>query len=199
MKIAILGAGTVGRTLGKAWAACGHEIIFGRRAPDAAMSRETTVREAARSGDVIVLATPWGAVAETLAAAGNLMGKVLLDATNPLLPGLSGLDAVAAGSAGEQVGAWAPGARVVKIFNTAGYNVMADPVFGNERASMFYCGDDAEAKTVAAQLATEAGFEPVDAGPLTQSRLLEPLALLWITMAMKYGQGREIAFRLLRR
>ena len=127
------------------------------------------------------------------------MGKILLDCTNPLLPGLGGLEVGQNTSGAESVAQWAPGARVVKIFNTVGYNIMANPAFGNERASMLLCGDDAEAKRVASGLAEDAGFEPVDAGPLTQARLLEPFALLWITMALKYGHGREMAFRLLRR
>jgi predicted dinucleotide-binding enzyme len=63
---------------------------------------------------------------------------------------------------------------------------------------MFYCGDDAGAKQVAAALASDLGFDPVDAGPLTSARLLEPLAMLWISLAIR-GQGREIAFRLMRR
>jgi predicted dinucleotide-binding enzyme len=199
MKIAILGAGNVGRTLGKVWASRGHEILYGRRQPDPGQLTETTVREATRDGDVLVLTTPWGAAQETLAGASTLMGKILLDCTNPLLPGLGGLEVGHNTSGAECVAQWAPGARVVKIFNTVGYNIMANPVFGNERASMLFCGDDPEAKRVAAGLAEDAGFEPVDAGPLTQARLLEPFALLWITMALKHGHGRDMAFRLLRR
>ena len=91
------------------------------------------------------------------------------------------------------------GAKVVKIFNTVGFNVMADPRFGENRAILFYCGDDPASKKTAAQLAAELGFEPLDAGPLKQARLLEPFALLWITLANFYGYSRDIAFDLLRR
>jgi 8-hydroxy-5-deazaflavin:NADPH oxidoreductase len=76
---------------------------------------------------------------------------------------------------------------------------MTTPRFGDQRASMFLCGDDAAAKQVVAGLATALGFEPVDAGPLTQARLLEPLALLWISMVYAYGHGPNIAFRLIRK
>jgi predicted dinucleotide-binding enzyme len=76
---------------------------------------------------------------------------------------------------------------------------MADPRYGGEGVTMFYCGDDAAAKEVAARLAADLGFEPVDAGPLAAARLLEPLALLWISLAYRQGLGREIAFKLLRR
>jgi predicted dinucleotide-binding enzyme len=76
---------------------------------------------------------------------------------------------------------------------------MADPHFPEGPATMFHCGGDAPAKAIAAQLAKDLGFEPVDAGPLTQARLLEPLALLWITLAYRQGLGREFAFRLVHR
>ena len=94
---------------------------------------------------------------------------------------------------------WAAGAKVVKAFNTIGAQHMANPRFGGQSASMFICGDDAAAKKTVATLAEALGFEPVDAGPLTQARLLEPLAMLWISMAYAYGHGANIAFRLLRR
>ena len=76
---------------------------------------------------------------------------------------------------------------------------MADPSFPDGPASMLIAGNDAEAKAVVETMARDIGFDPVDAGPLDQSRLLEAMAWLWITMAMKYGQGREIAFRLMHR
>jgi 8-hydroxy-5-deazaflavin:NADPH oxidoreductase len=88
---------------------------------------------------------------------------------------------------------------VVKAFNTIGALHMTNPWFGDQRASMFFCGDDATAKQTVAALAEALGFEPVDAGPLTQARLLEPLAMLWISMAYAYGRGPNIAFRLLRK
>jgi len=75
---------------------------------------------------------------------------------------------------------------------------MADPVFGDAAAQMFYCGDDADAKAVAHRLAAELGFDPKDAGGLAQARLLEPLALLWIRLAFG-GWGREISWHMLRR
>jgi hypothetical protein len=87
----------------------------------------------------------------------------------------------------------------VKAFNTTGAHNMADPRFGGQSASMFVCGDDAGAKRTVAALAEALGFEPVDAGPLTQARLLEPVAMLWISMALAHGHGPGIAFKLLRR
>jgi hypothetical protein len=76
---------------------------------------------------------------------------------------------------------------------------MANPSFGSERPALLYCGDDAAAKQTTKQLAEGIGFEALDAGPLAQARLLEPFALLWISLALKYGYGRDMAFKLLRR
>ena len=146
-----------------------------------------------------MLATPWQADKEALESLGVLGGKILIDATNPVLPRLKGLEVGTSTSAGELVAGWARGAKVVKAFNTVGFNIMANPAFGADRPVMFYCGDDSESKQVVKQLADELGFEPVDAGPLTQARLLEPFALLWITLAYSCGLGREIGFKLLRR
>jgi predicted dinucleotide-binding enzyme len=209
MRIAVIGAGNVGGTLGRRWAALGHEVAFGvRGAPDDELraiidgargkARAAPVPEAARDVEVVALATPWAAVPDALAAAGPLAGKVVLDCTNPIKPGLA-LDVGPAGESGaERVAALANGARVVKVFNTTGFENMADPVYGGEPTLMLYAGDDADAKAVAKQLATELGFDAVDAGPLARARLLEPFALVWITLAVG-GLGREIAFRLVRR
>jgi hypothetical protein len=210
MNIGILGAGNVGGTLGTRWAQAGHQVIFGSRKPESAEIKELaskagsaarggSITEAIAASEVVVLATPWGAAKEVLAGAGNLAGKILIDATNPLLPRLEGLEVGTTTSGGEMVAGWAPGARVVKAFNTVGFNIMASPSFGTAKPVMFYCGDDAAAKQTVRQLAIELGFDAQDAGPLQQARVLEPLALLWISLAMKYGYGREIGFQLLRR
>jgi predicted dinucleotide-binding enzyme len=76
---------------------------------------------------------------------------------------------------------------------------MAQPSYGGTAITMFFAGDDAQAKRVAAQLAQEMGFDPVDAGPLANARLLEPLALLWIYLAVKQGHGTGIAYKLIHR
>jgi NADPH-dependent F420 reductase len=210
MRIAIIGAGNVGGTLGKMWAAKDHEVAFGVRRPaDAKVqalltatgkhARAASVTDAVTGAEVVVLATPWSATEAAIREAGELRGKVVVDATNPLKADLSGLTIGHSTSAAEQVAGWAPGARVVKAFNTIGAAQMADPRFGTQRASMFICGDDASAKATVARLAGELGFDPVDCGPLTQARLLEPLAMLWISMAYAYGAGPNIGFALLRK
>jgi hypothetical protein len=210
MKIGIIGSGNVGGALGGRWAKLGHEVIFGTRNPQginvqqlaAKASGKTSVAalaDAAREGDVVLLSTPWPATQQIIAGLGDLKGKILIDATNPLRPDLSGLTHGTTTSGGEQVATWARGARVVKAFNTVGANIMANSSFDGHKPVLFYCGDDAEAKKVVKKLIDELVFEAVDAGPLTQARLLEPFALLWISMALVHGLGRDFAFELLRR
>jgi len=210
MTIGIIGSGNVGGTLGTRWARAGHDIIYGTRNPQAddiqqllsqagGKARAATLKETARAGDALLLAMPWKVIQSVLEGLGDLTGKVLIDATNPLLADLSGLDIGTTSSAGEKVAGWARGAKVVKAFNTIGANIMANTSFGSEKPALCYCGDDTEAKQIVKQLAEEIDFEPLDVGPLTQARLLEPFALLWISMALKYGYTRDIAFRLLRR
>ncbi len=210
MNIGIIGSGDVGGTLGTRWAKGGHQVIFGSRDPSAGDMKELLARagsnacgaklqDAAKSGDVLLLAMPWPVTKEVVQGLGDLTGKILIDATNPVLPDLSGLALGNTTSAGEQVAGWARGAKVVKAFNTVGSNIMENPAFGQEKPVLFFCGDDAGAKGKVKQLAGELGFEGVDAGPLTQARVLEPFALLWISLAFKAGLGREFAFKLLRR
>ncbi len=209
MKIAIIGTGRVAAALGTSWAARGHMVTFASRqpgseraaalvaaaGPNAAAAR---VVDAVARSSTVVLAVPFSAARETLALAGDLSGKVLIDCTNPILPGLRPrFDSDTSGA--EQIAAWAPGARVVKAFNTTGAENMAAPVYPGGAASMFLCGDDEMGKAAVWQLAEEVGFEPVDAGALSAARHLENLALLWIHLAQVNGLGRGIAFRLLRR
>ena len=209
-QIGFIGAGSVGGTLAGASVRAGHRVMLGVRdlndakvvALRAALGADAgigTVAQAAAFGEIVVLATPWIGTRDALQKAGDLRGKVLIDCTNPLRGDLSGLEIGHLTSGGEQVAKWAAGARVVKMFNTTGANNLADPGYGGRGITMLYCGDDESAKDLAAQLATDIGFEPIDAGPLSEARLLEPLALLWIHLAMFRDQGRDIALTLLRR
>lgn len=210
MKIGVIGAGHVGGTLGRAWAGAGHEVAFGVRDAAAPRVRDllaacggrataATVPEAAGSAEVVAVTTPWEATEAAVRAAGDLTGKVVLDCTNPLAPDLTGLAVGLTTSGGERVAGWASGGRVVKAFNTTGADNMARPTIGGTPLTLFLAGDDAGAKAVAARLAGEIGFAPVDGGPLRVARLLEPLALLWITLAVGQGLGPGIALNLVRR
>jgi predicted dinucleotide-binding enzyme len=209
MKIAVIGTGSVGGTLGRRWAELGHSVCFGVRNvsdPDANAlvaqikgdARLAGVREAAADAEVVVLATPYAANTAALAAAGDLAGKILIDVTNPIGPNFSlavGFDS----SGAEQVAKLAPMARVYKAMNQVGFEVMADPAFAAGRPVMFVAGDEPAGKRVVLDLVTALGFEAIDAGELTVARLLEPYAMLWIHLMARRNQGRRFAFALLRR
>ncbi len=212
MKIAIIGAGSVGTALGKSWSRAGHEIVFGVRDPRSSNARAAsesagngaravTVAEAGPAGEIVVLATPWEATEIAIDAAGGLAGKIVIDCTNPLAyrDGELGLTVGFDSSGGERVAAWAPKAYVFKALNQVGYLAMEDAKFPDGFPAMFVAGDDAERKPIVLRLMTELGFEAVDAGPLRVSRLLEPYAMLWIHLAYNQGMGRDFAFSLLRR
>lgn len=207
MNIAIIGTGHVGQALASGWVSKGHQVVFGSRDPAgekaqaavAATGGKATVQReqaAVQTADVVVLAVPWSATETVVKGLGDLTGKVVIDATNPIGPGF----VLAVGkdtSGGELVQTWAVGARVVKAFNTTGYGNMLDPVYHGQSTTMFIAGDDGAAKATVAQLAEELGFDVADLGDLVKSRYLEPLAMAWITLAMT--QGREIALKLVRR
>jgi len=210
MRIGIIGAGNVGSTLGSRWAKLGHEVIYGVRsgrekalgellAQSGPTARAACVAEAARASEVVLLATRWEATEQAIIDCESLAGKMVIDPTLPLFPDFSGLSAGASTSGGEIVAGWAAGARVVKAFNHMGANIMADPVFAGRPAPAFYCGDDAAAKTAVGSLISGLGFDAIDVGPLSMARHTEPLGFLWVTLALKLGYGREIAFDLLRR
>jgi predicted dinucleotide-binding enzyme len=210
MKIGIIGAGNVGGTLGTAWAKKGHEVFYGVRDPRDGKTQELlrstghgaragSAAEAAAFGDVVLLATPWQATEEAIRSAGDLTGKVVIDATNPLTPDFSALVVGHTISGGETVAGWAKGAKVVKAFNTTGFKVMANPIISGTPTVMFVCGDDPAARKTALGLASAIGFDAVDAGPLAQARLLEPWGLLWIWLALRGGHGFEHGFVRVRR
>lgn len=209
MKIAIIGTGNVGQALGSGWAHKGHTVIFGSREPGsekvqaivAAAGSNTSAAllvDAATAAEVVVLAVPYMAVSQTITSLGNLSGKILVDATNPIAPGFQ-LAVGFTSSGAEEVAALAAGARVVKAFNSTGAENMSNPVYDGEPMTMFICGDDAEAKTAVTQLAQDLGFDVANVGGLAKARLLEPLAMVWIGLAIQQGMGRNIAFKLHKR
>ncbi len=199
MKIAVLGFGNVGSQLGKVWAKTGHEVTAGLRegskdrqkASDAGV-RVATLPDAVKSADVVVIALPWPVVESTLKTL-SLDGKVVIDAVNPMGPDF-GVIVPPAGSAGLSVAQWAKGARVVKAFNTIGAALMGDSTF-----DMMYCGDDAEAKKVVDSLIADTGMNPVDVGPLSNSRYLEQVAGLWVDLVVKQRIPGAIGFNLVRK
>jgi hypothetical protein len=207
MRVAIIGAGNVGGNLGATLAKAGVDVTFGvrdladapalqQRAPGTAVALPA---DAAQAAEVVVLTVPAAAALDAARSLGDLGGKVLVDATNPvawqdgpvLAPPPEG--SIAAALAGAL-----PGVRVVKAFNHFGAELHAEPRIAGGPADALLAGDDIEAKRMVAGLAERAGFRAVDAGPLRNAALLEAQAVLWIHLATKGGHGRRIAFRLVR-
>lgn len=208
MKIGIIGSGNMGSGLGKIWAKKGHEVIFSysrsqeklKSLAAALPNAKAGTPEEAAQADVVLLSVRWSDVPDALKQAGTLNNRIVIDCTNPLKQDLSGLELGFTSSAAEEIARMAPGSRVVKAFNTAFAQVYEEKsrLFGSRRASMLYCGD-AEAKTVVAKLIMDVGFDPVDCGPLTAARLLEPVAMLVITLGYGMKMGTNMALNLIRR
>lgn len=209
-KIAIIGAGNVGASLGINLSRHGYPIRFGVRegsdvkellAKCEGRAEAASVSAAAQWADVIFLAVPANAAEEAVRSLGDVKGKVLVDCTNPVAWGGDGprLAPTPEGSVAATLAKAFPGLRVVKGFSTFGAEFHLDPRVGDTSVDVQLASDDAEAKALVSAIATKAGFTPVDVGPLRNAALLESLAVLWIHLAMKGGQGRHVAFKLLKR
>ena len=207
MKIAIIGAGSVGQALASGWSKAGHKIFFGVRNPQEEKARAlqtsgkgtaVTNADAVREAEVVVLSTPWKATEAAIRACGELKGKVVIDCTNPLTEKLE-LERGFTTSGGEQVAQWAKGAQVFKAMNQVGYALMDNPKFSSGVKPVMFVAGEGSGKCTVLTLVSELGFEPIDAGDLKVARLLEPYALLWIHLAISRGLGRDFAFGLLRR
>jgi len=214
MKVGILGTGDVGRVLGVGFAKKGHEVKMGSRDANNPKLAEFVTQagpkasggsfaEAAAFGEVILLATLWGGTesALKLARARNFAGKVVMDATNPLVFAPDAPPALERGwndSAGEQVQRWLPGAKVVKVYNTVGHAHMVDPQFPGGTPDMFICGNDDGAKATVTKICADFGWPTIDIGSIEGSRLLEPLCILWVLYGIRTGSW-DHAFKLLRK
>lgn len=211
MKVGILGTGDVGKALAKGFLTLGHEVMIGARSATsekaAALAAELgagasagSFSDAARFGELVVLATLGAVNEQVVAAAGpdNLAGKVVFDTTNPLdfskgFP--PSLIVPAQGSGGEQIQALAPAAKVVKVFNTVGHALMFRPTLPGGAPTMFLCGNDEAAKATTAKLLTEFGWEPADVGPLSAAHWLEAMCMVWVATAARTGRWDK-AFKL---
>lgn len=205
MRIAIVGTGSVGSAIARGLRGKGHEVTLGARDPDADRVRDLAAAadariadpaEAAARAEIVILALPWGALETALAGLGDLQGRIVIDCTNPLgrVGGGMGLVLGHTSSGGETVQRLLPGARVVKTLNQVGAEIMARNDHLPHRPAMLMAGDDGDAKAAVAGLLRDLGFDPLDAGDITMSRLLEPFALVWINQAIARGKGRDWAF-----
>jgi 8-hydroxy-5-deazaflavin:NADPH oxidoreductase len=194
MNISIIGTGNMGSSLGKIWAKNGHKLMFSYSRDVTKLEKIAseigsnasvgTPAEAVKFANVILLAVPYGAVTDALAAAGAIDGKILFSIVNALLPALSGMAVGTTTSAAEEIAKLAPGARVVEALPVFA-EVLNSPSrsFGEQLATVFYTGDDADSKQVVADLLRELDVDPIDAGALKNSRYVEPAMMLLIQLA----------------
>ena len=206
MQIAIIGAGNVGQALAKAFTSRGERVVFGVQEPEKYQAiaagigvRVISVAEAVADSHIVILAVPYAATVSIAESTPDWDDRILVDATNPLAPGLAGLSVGTQDSGAETLARHARNARVVKAFNTTGAENMANSRYPAGQVVMPVCGDDADARQQVMALATLIGFEAVDMGGLQAARYLEPFAMTWIHLAIRQGYGRDFAFALLKR
>jgi predicted dinucleotide-binding enzyme len=200
VRIAILGSGQVGRALTRGWTAHGHDVRIGTRQDAVEGLPVGRPAEVVADADLVVLAVQGTAAVGLVASlAAELDGRALVDATNPL-DFSSGGPALFVGttdSLGEQVQRAAPGARVVKAYNTVGNGLMVDPQLPGGPPTMFLAGDDADAKDLVADLLRNTGWEVADLGGIAASRWLEAMCMAWVAYGATHGTW-DHAFKLLR-
>jgi len=216
--LSVLGSGAMGRAMAGALARTGHRVVLASRDEGRAAAAVAAVREVVAEGagsridgdspsgavsrsDAVVIATRWADTGEMLGRAGEFGGRILIDATNPEAAEGHSLVIGHTTSGAEEIARRAGGARVVKAFNHVYAEVLArGAAFGAVRASVFLCGDDAEAKRRVSGLIEGLGFSPVDAGGLTAARLLEPAAALMVQIVRVVGrEPGSVALALLAR
>jgi len=192
-KVGVIGSASVGQTLAEGFKKHGYEVRIASRTPSklSEFSSRTgiqaaTFADAAAWAEVIVLAVHGAAAAEALGLAGdqNLRGKVVIDATNPIAeePPVDGVLKFFTGpneSLMERLQAAHPQARFVKAFSSVGAARMVNPQFAGGTPTMFYCGNDAEAKAFVARVLEQFGWQRADMGTAVAARAIEPLAQLW--------------------
>lgn len=205
MKIAIIGTGNIGGTLAKKWADKGHSIYLGVRDKNSFRGQELLkeegitlhlIPEAVQMAEIILIAVPATAAAETAKLLDNTAGKIIIDTMNVV----RGRGPEGFSNTSDAILANTMGAEVVKCFNSTGYNNIINPVYNGIAIDMFMAGGSKEAKEKVRQLALDAGFaECYDFGGREEYELLEKFANAWINLAMFRGMGREIGFKLLKR
>ncbi len=208
MRVGILGSGLMGGKLGTIFARAGHEVVFSysrRKATLTRLAREAggnaragTPAEAAKGADAVLVAVHWSRLDDVLRQAGDLSGKVVVTCSLPMSADDTELVVAHTSSGAEELAKRIPKARVVFAFGT----VPSEALFGvfegrrkSVRPSLVHCGDDSRSRKVASTLIRDAGFDPVDAGPLRIARYAEPFALLVAQLAYEGRGGPELAYR----
>jgi 8-hydroxy-5-deazaflavin:NADPH oxidoreductase len=186
MRIAVIGRGNIGRTLGARWAEAGHDVVYGVRSPGEPGT--AAISDAVAAAEVVLLAIPGAAAADLLASLGDsLTGKVVIDATNDVQGAgrLHALDELA------------EGAHPVRAFNTLGFENYADPTVDGVIADMFYAAEEGRGKDVAETLISDVGLRPVWLGGTETFDVVDSLTRLWFTLAFQRRLGRRLAFKML--
>ncbi len=201
IRIAVLGAGNIGGTLGRKWAAAGHKVTFGVNDPAGPRAQALraelgskvtigTVADALAAGNVVVMAFPGTSMDEAISThAAQLDGKIIIDAANRM--GGGPMNSLATFQA------LTPHARVFRAFNSLGWENFANPVFNGVQADLFYCGPDGDAREMVEQLITDAGLRPMRLGDVDQVGLVDSVTQLWFALAIRQGKGRHLAFKVL--
>ena len=208
MRIGILGSGLMGAKLGTIFARAGHEVTFSYARSEAKLKRLAreakgkanagTPRQAAQDADAVLLAVHWSRMDDVLSQAGDLSGKVVVSCSLPMNADDTALAVAHTSSGAEELANRLPKGHFVSAFNTVPSEVLFDVFAAKRKAdrpSLVYCGDDRRAKNVVAKLISDAGFEPVDAGPLRIARYSEPFALLVAQLAYERKGGPKLAYR----
>jgi hypothetical protein len=215
MNIGIIGSGNMGSALGTIWAKKGHQVIFSySRDPGKLEAIATaagknaqvgTPEEAVQSSDVVLITLQPFVLEEVLSTIGSWENKIVLTCMSGLKPDFTGQTIGIATdlkiSVAEQLAQLVAGATVVEAFNITFAEILASDSrqFGSEHPTVFYCGDDAEAKAIAAQLIQDCGYNAIDAGGLMVARSLETLATAWVQFAVASGLFPNIGLKALRR
>jgi NADPH-dependent F420 reductase len=206
MKVAIIGTGNIGQALGGTLTRAGHDVTLAARDSDKTAAVATSVGasagssvvDAARDAEVVILAVPYASLDDVAAEIRPVVdGKVVVDVTNPLTADYSSLATAGGASAAERLAELLPNARVAKAFNTLFGSIQADPAAHGRAIDAFYASDDVRAKGMLSELIESAGFRPVDAGSLAAASQLEALAFLNIRMQMQFGGDWRSTFVLL--
>jgi predicted dinucleotide-binding enzyme len=205
MKIAIIGSGNVGGALALQLKKAGHTILIGARFPlsqkSIALAQKigedhfAVTSSAVKQSDVIIITTPPQAVFSLIDEMGDVSSKVLIDASNSVRAKPDPYPTVF-----HALKALTKNTKIVKCFNTTGFENMQNPVYNGVGIDMFHSGSDADANAVAIQLSKDVGFENCYYfGNDDTVELLEKFALSWINLAIIQGHGRNMAFKILKR
>ena len=187
MKVAVIGAGNIGGTIGEAWAKAGHEVTYGLRDPAKKKGAEP-INAAIQGADAVLIAVPGGAVVDFVRDHSQALdGKTLIDATNNFR--------AASMHSWSELSKLVPNAQLYRAFNTLGWDVFAKPVLGGEKVDLFYAGPDGPERDKVERLIADAGMRPIRVGGPEQVDVVDGVLRLWFTLSQ--SRGRRIAFKLI--